>query len=72
MGDCLLNYAIHDFLVWQRTDSNPADINRFQSCTCPNKLKLYLCNISAISLILGKMRKVSGKVIKWVNVIKLV
>ena len=25
--------AIHDFLVWLKTNSNPADINRFRSHT---------------------------------------
>ena len=26
-------YAIHDFPVWPRSSSNPADINRFRSQT---------------------------------------
>ena len=31
--NCLLSNAIHDFTVWPRTGTYPADINRFQSNT---------------------------------------
>ena len=31
LENCLLYDAVHDFLVWLRTYSNPADINQFRS-----------------------------------------
>ena len=31
--NCLLYNDVHDFSVWLRPDSNPADINRFRSDT---------------------------------------
>ena len=33
MEKCLKYDAIHDFSVWLRAGSNPADLNRFQSRT---------------------------------------
>ena len=41
MENCLQYDAIHDFLVWLRTGSNPADINRFRSLTGKKKLCKY-------------------------------
>ena len=36
MENCLLYDVIHDFSVWPRTSSNPADIKRFRSHTGKN------------------------------------
>ena len=39
--NCLQYDAIHDFSLWLRTGSNPADSNRFQSHTENFILKYY-------------------------------
>ena len=35
------NYIKHDFSVWLRTGSNPADINRFRSHTRNDSTKFF-------------------------------
>ena len=44
---CLQYDAIHDFLEWLRTGSNPADIKQFRSHALKQILKL---NVSHFSL----------------------
>ena len=41
--------AIHGFLVWLRTGSNPADINRFRSHT-GNKITMFSMLLSLFSV----------------------
>ncbi len=33
LNSYIIRYAIHDFSVWLRTVSNPADINKFRGHT---------------------------------------
>ena len=39
--NCLKYDAIHDFLVWLRTSSNPVDINRLIEATLEVLLKIF-------------------------------
>ena len=55
MENCLYYDAIHDITVWLRTDSNSADINRFQSHT-RKILKVNETNFSTTKSIQKKSR----------------
>ena len=61
MENCLYYYAINDFLVWLRTGTNPADINRIRSHTGKRKL------IGGINYLINNCKIIKNIAASWLR-----